>query len=205
MRVNLVNNNQNLQNFGFKMKSIYLQSPDGTKILPVTDKEAQKLLFKFGNIDLFVKDALIGARILLYGAIKTLKMDIKSRKLGCFSFIKIHQKLKIETEGFHYNDFAIEKNGEKYTLTAYRKDMLNAKKRHELKIEDWANDSKEKSSEFLTTTKIVEIEPENEEELAELKQMHAQMAENIAPFKEHYKAVTGRELPEDYMIDGRAL
>jgi hypothetical protein len=220
MRVNSINNNQKQQNFGFKVKSVHLKSADGTKVLR-PNEYGEKLILLYEK-DLFASDALIEARKMVQEGVQDLKHHIANKRIGRFLFRGTSEKPRIDDDFYRHMQFAVQKDGENYTLISYVRQMLDPETRKELKLEDWGVDPKEPKKpyegriigrrtvhfnepDYLTTTKIVEIEPENTEELAELKQMHAQMAENIAPFNEHYKNVTRRELPEEYMIDGRVL
>lgn len=221
MRVNSVNNNQNQQNFGFKVKSVHLKNADGTRMLR-PNENGEKFLFVAGKRDLYVTDVLSMVTKWVRDGIQELQEDIKNRQLGNYLFRGTTERPRIDHDFYRHFQFGVHKNGENYTLVSYQRHMLDPETRKGLKVEDWGVDPKEPKKpyegriigsrivhfdepEFLTTTKIVEIEPENTEELAELKAMHTQMAENIAPFKEHYKKITGRELPEDYMIDDRVL
>lgn len=202
MRVSAINNNQNQQNFGFKVKSVHLKSanrPDPLKL----SEEGKKLLFPADKIDLFVTDTLTIVRDFIQTGIQNLKHNTTNNLVGRFLFKGTPEKPILEDLRPPSKQFAIQKDGENYTLIAYIKHVLDSGARKGLNIEEWGVDSKE--SKNLTVTKIVEIEPENTKDLEDLRKMHAQMAENITPFKDHYKKVTGKELPENYMIDSKAL
>lgn len=199
MRINAVNNNQNQQNFGFKIKSVHLKSADGTKVLPVVDKNGEKLLFAYGSTDLFVTEALTNARKMVTDAL----YDLQGKIVDNFFFRGTPKQLRVEDVFNRSMQFAVKKDGDDYTLVSYTKHILDSEDKQTLKIEDWGTDPEE--SELLTTTKIVEIEPENQQELAELQQMHTKMADSIAPFRARYEYVFDMEFDESWRIDDRVL
>lgn len=199
MRVNPVNNNQHQQNFGFKVKSVHIKSADGTKVLPINDEAAKKLLFFYGDTDGFIAKTLDQAKKIVLNALERLKHgNVKE-----FFFRGTPEQPRVEDVLFRHVQFAVKKDGEDYTLVTYKRKMLDSEDRKTLKIEAWGVNPEE--SEFLTTTEIVEIESENQQELAELQQMHKQLADSLSPFRKRFKYVFEKDFDENLQIDGRVV
>ncbi len=198
MRINAVNN-QTQQNFGFKVKSVQVKSADGTKMLTVVDEKAKKLIFFYGDTDRFIANTLDSAREIVSLALNKLKQGIVKE----FFFRGTPEQPRVEDVFFRHVQFAVKKEGEDYTLVTYKRKMLDSQDRKALEAEHWGVDPED--PEFLTTTEIVEIAPDNTHEIAELQQMHSDMANSLTPFRERFKSVFGRDFDESLNLDYRVV